>query len=75
MATGHWRARLRHQLAQIPVTDQYPGKIGQRIPFELEKTEIECVGRQAKLLKARKLCRIGQYNINQLFSPRGFLSI
>ena len=41
MAPRHRRAGLRDQLQQIPPADQDAGDIGERIPADLEETEVE----------------------------------
>src|SRR3546814_8873221 len=41
MATSHRRARLLDQLQQIPIADQDARQIGEEIPFDRKKDEID----------------------------------
>ncbi len=41
VATGHRRARLAYELQQIPIADEDAGEIGEAVPSEVERTEME----------------------------------
>src|SRR3546814_10172436 len=49
MATSHRRARLLDQLQQIPIADQDARQIGEGIPFERKKAEIDRYRIQAQI--------------------------
>src|SRR3546814_110320 len=72
MATSHRRARLLDQLQQIPIADQDARQIGEGIPFDRKKAEIDRYRIQTQIFEMQ----IGRSGRQECFyqgsSPKDF---
>ena len=49
MAAGHRRAGLLQQLQQIPVADEDAGEVGEAVPAQIERADVQRDRRQAEV--------------------------